>query len=150
MAGINLLTDGTPLTFEWLNSLADAINQLSAQNADDSNVQFIGDVEGQDVLVVTGTQTVNIQKESAKGSQITVNNIQFKNAFKDSNVVVVAMVTSKASTGATPPKPAGITVTEITSTNFNAVVQLFDEQQKFGKIKFDIKYVAIGKKPTTL
>lgn len=146
---IQILSDGTPLTFEWLNNVAQTLNTLVEQNKDDSNVKFVGDVNGENVMVATGTKDVVVSTTASKGSKVSVPNILFPSAFKDSKVTVIAMVTTNAIGGYTTPSPAGVTVSDITSNGFNAVVQLFDEDKKFGTVKFQIKYVAIGKKPAT-
>lgn len=136
---VNPLSDGTPLTFEWLNSVAEAINRLEIQNADDSNVKFVGDVNGQDVQIETGTATVN----ATKGVKAIESQVAFKTPFRDNSVTVVAMVTTKDK----KPIAAGIAVGQITSKKFNLVIDLFDDSAAFGKNqKVFVKYVAIGKK----
>ena len=146
--GVSRLSDGTPLTFEWLNSLADAINKLEALNSDDGS--FDGLAGKKDIQVLTGSVPVVITGKDATGSKIIKKNIQFKNAFSDKKVVVIAMVTSTAAKQQNKPIPAGVAVGEITETSFDAAIQLFDDEGKFGKVSFDLRYVAIGKRQVSL
>lgn len=146
--GVSRLSDGTPLTFEWLNSLADAINKLEALNKDDGS--FDGLAGKEDIQVLTGSVSVNITGRDTKGSKVIVKNIKFKNPFSDSKVVVVAMVTSTAAKQNNKPIPAGVAVGEITQNNFDAAIQLFDDEGKFGKTSFELRYVAIGKRQVSL
>ena len=145
---VSLLSDGTPLTFEWLNSIANAINNLEIQNADDGN--FAGFTGTRDIQVVTGKETVVITGAESKGSKIIKKDIAFPVAFSDKNVVVVAMVTSTAAKQNNKPIPAGVAVGEITETNFDAAIQLFDDENKFGKVSFELRYIAVGKRQVSL
>lgn len=144
--GIPNLSDGTPLTFEWLNMVADAINKLDLANNDDSNVKFDGSVKGDDILVVTGSEDINVAGDTIKGSIIRKNNIKFPVAFLNNNVTVIAMVTSNQAAQNDKPVAAGVAVGDISANGFDAVIQLFADEAKFGKKKFQLKYVAIGKK----
>ena len=141
------LSDGTPLTFEWLNLVADTINRLDvAKNNDDSNVKFVGDISGSDVQVLTGSVPIDVTVDKAKAGTITKNNIKFKTAFADKNVTVVAMVTSSAAAQNDNPVAAAVSVGQITANNFDAVVQVFADSSAVGKKKLTLKYIAIGKK----
>ena len=146
--GVSRLSDGTPLTFEWLNSLADAINNLEALNKDDGS--FDGLAGKENVQVLTGSVPVNITGKDTKGGKIVLKNIKFKNPFSDKNIVVIAMVTSTAAKQNNKPIPAGVAVGEITPNNFDASIQLFDDEGKFGKTSFELRYVAIGKRQVSL
>lgn len=140
--GVSNLSDGTPLTYEWLNQLADAINKLEVQNSDDSNVKFVGLVEGDDVQVETGEVSFKFGDEI----QIQKPNITFKYAFAEPPAVFASVY--KKNINFDLAYPAAIGISNITATNFDAVVQTF----KVGKTilkKGDtgyIRYVAIGKK----
>jgi hypothetical protein len=145
-SGIPTLSDGTPLTFEWLNLVAQTVNRLDASNNDDSNVKFDGDIKGDDILVVTGTVPVVVSAKEATGPVIKKPNIKFPVTFANANVTVIAMVTSTAAKQNDKPIAAGVAVGQITANNFDAVIQLFADEADFGKKKFQLKYVAIGKK----
>jgi hypothetical protein len=144
--GVPNLSDGTPLTYEWLNQVADAINKLDVNSSDYSNVKFSGDIKGDNILVLTGTENVTVSAKDASGSVIRINNIKFKTAFADNTVTVIAMVTSNQAKQNDKPIAAGVAVGQVTSNNFDAVIQLFADEAKFGKQKLQLKYVAIGKK----
>jgi hypothetical protein len=144
--GVPNLSDGTPLTYEWLNQVADAINKLDVNSSDYSNVKFTGDIKGDNILVLTGTEDVTVSQKDASGSTIRINNIKFKTAFSDNNVTVVAMVTSNQAKQNDKPVAAGVMIEKVTSNGFNAVIQFFADEARFGKKKLQLKYVAIGKK----
>lgn len=142
---VPILSDGTPLTFEWLNTVANAINSLEADNKNNSNILVSGYIKDVDVLVVTGTKSISVPATKA-GSIHKINNIKFPVAFKDNEVVVVAMVTSIPKNGNNSPKPAGVAVGGITKSNFDAVIQLFDDEAAIKNKSFELKYIAIGKR----
>jgi hypothetical protein len=147
MSAVAPLSDGTPLTYEWLNSLANAINKVVLENEDDSNVKFAGDIAGEDVLIVTGTEKIESGSKNFGGSKVT-KNITFTPTFAEGPVTVIAMVTSDKRDD--NPVPAAVSVGTVTSTTFDAVIQLFDGSGKFAKNTLTLKYVAIGKKQTTI
>lgn len=144
--GVPNLSDGNPLSYEWLNQVADAINKLEVQNSDDSNVKFVGLIKGQDVQVLTGSKKVNI---NADGVQFPVPNIKFDTPFESAPFVIATVYTTAKNDAS---YPAAVGISNITATEFDAVVQTF----KAGKLvlgqkgkSFFIRYVAIGKKQVT-
>lgn len=152
MSAVAPLSDGTPITYEWLNSLANAINKVVLENEDDSNVKFVGvgDAGGENVQVVLGSVTIESGSKKTAGSKILQNNIEFPVSFADSNVTVLATITSNGAKQHDNAVPAAVSVGEITSATFDAAIQLFDGSGKFGKGTLELKYVAIGKKQTTV
>lgn len=143
------LSDGTPLTYEWLNQLADTVNVLYAKEEAEPDILFVGDVTGKEIQVVTGSVKINAAGKNISGSKISSNNIKFKKAFADKKTIVIAMVTSTAAKQNNAPIPAGVAVGEITETGFDAIIQLFNEEKTLGKVSFELKYVAIGKRVST-
>lgn len=141
---VPILSDGTPLTFEWLNSVANAINALEVDNKNNSNVLVSGYIKDDNVQVVTGRFEVNVSS-TKKGVQLRRENIKFPVTFKDSEVVVVAMVTHSVSTS-TKPNPAAISVDGIAKDKFNVTIQVFDADNNIKNEKFEVKYIAIGKR----
>lgn len=141
---VPILSDGTPLTFEWLNTVANAINALEVDNKNNSNILVSGYTKDVDVQVVTGKFDINISA-TKKGVQVRRENVKFPVAFKDSEVIVVAMVTHSVS-GSTKPNPAAISVDGITQSKFNATIQVFDADNNIKNEKFEVKYIAIGKR----
>lgn len=142
---VPILSDGTPLTFEWLNTVANAINTLEIDNKDNSNVLVSGFVKDLNVLVVTGTQNINVPGNK-KGVQIRVPNIKFPVAFKDAEVVVVATVSHTPKNADTKPNPAAISIGGITRSKFDAHIQVFDSDNNIKNEKFEVRYIAIGKR----
>lgn len=141
---VPILSDGTPLTFEWLNSVANAINALEVDNKNNSNILVSGYVKDTDIQVVTGQIDISISG-GKKGVQVRRENIKFPVTFGSKEVVVVAMVTHNPSTS-TKPNPAAISVDGISETKFNATIQVFDADNDIKNEKFEVKYIAIGKR----
>lgn len=141
---VPILSDGTPLTFEWLNSVANAINALEVDNKNNSNILVSGIKDAGDIQIVTGTQDINLGADQ-KGVQIRRKDIYFPVAFADAAVTVVAMVTHDVG-GNTKPNPAAISVDGITDKKFNATIQVFDADNNIKKEKFKVRYIAIGKR----
>lgn len=142
---VPILSDGTPLTFEWLNSVASAINSLEIDNKNNSNVLVSGYIKDTDVQVVTGKVEVTVSG-TKKGVQINKTGIKFPVAFKDADVVVVATVSHNPSAANTKPNPAAISIGGITKNKFDAHIQVFDADNNIKNEKFEIKYIAIGKR----
>jgi hypothetical protein len=150
MSIVSPLSDGTPLTYEWLNSLANAINKVALENEDDSNVKFVGvGNNGQDVQVILGSVTIESGSKKNTGSKILQNNIKFPVAFDNDDVSVFATITSVGAKQQDNAVPAAVSVGQITFSNFDAVIQLFDGSGKFGKSTLELKYIAVGKKQAT-
>lgn len=151
MAAVQKLSSSQPLTYEWLNSLADAINKVTLSNEDDSNVKFVGDtsstssISGEDILVQTGSITLDYNAKQA-GSTKVQKNITFPASFLNKEVVVLAMITSVAKEQNDNPIPAAVAVGEITENSFDAVVKFFNDSGKFAKGALQLRYVAIGKR----
>lgn len=142
---VPILSDGTPLTFEWLNSVANAINALEVDNKNNSNILVSNrDIKDSNVQIVTGTESISVPGNK-KGVQIRKENIKFPVSFggTDSSVIVVAMVTHSVS-GSVKPNPAAISVDGITKNKFNATIQVFDADNNIKNEKFEVKYIAIG------
>lgn len=143
--GVPNLSDGVPLTYEWLNQIADAINKLEVQNSDDSNVKFVGKITGQDIQVLTGEERIEVTGTQKAGASYKINNIEFSVPFLEAPTVI-AMVQSSTKTKDDIGFAAGVVVGNITNINFDAVVQLFNDSSNLTNKKFYIKYIAIGKK----
>jgi hypothetical protein len=145
MSAVQKLSSSQPLTYEWLNSLADAINKVTLTNEDDSNVKFDGLVLGEDVLVVTGEEQIEYNAKSAGSTKIQ-KNISFNTSFLDNNIVVVATITAVEYQQTDTPIPAAVAVGEINKTSFDAAIKFFNDSGKFTKGKLVLRYVAIGKR----
>jgi len=140
---VQILSDGTPLTYEWFNRVANAINSLEIAQKDNSNIT-VGGTEGEtDWLVLPGKTKINI-KVGNKRDKIRKENIKFDKAFRDDDVYVVAMVTS--GNGA-EMIAAGCSIGTVTARSFDVIIQLFDDEEKFEKTNFELRYIAVGHRP---
>jgi hypothetical protein len=146
------LTDGIPITTEWLNSLVDAINGLSAPSGGASSGsqrsisvlgQYFNDSSRSVQIVadsVTGTATGG---EDTK--EFTVN---FPVQFADNNVIVVA-TSAFVSQGARQNRPfkASASVGLVTNKKFEMSVVLTSDNVDVNTGKqVIVNYIAIGKK----
>jgi hypothetical protein len=149
------LTDGIPITTEWLNSLVDAINDLSAPSGGTTSAsggsqraisvlgQYFNDSSRSVQIVadsVTGTATGG---EDTK--EFTVN---FPVQFADNNVIVVA-TSAFVSQGARKNRPfkAAASVGLVTNKKFELSVVLTSDSMDFNTGKqVIVNYIAIGKK----
>ena len=143
--GVPNLSDGVPLTYEWLNQVADAINKIEIQNSDDSNVKFVGKINGQDIQVLTGSHSVDVPSSQAKGTAYKISDIKFEKPFAEKPWVVATVYSTTDNTALA----AGISLANATEINFDATVQMFSDAGNLKTKKFQIRYIAVGKKQAT-
>ena len=144
------LSDGNPLTYDWLNLLVGEINTLSASSAlGRSNVKlqalpnhFTTNVSANTINLVTGAALVSLGKGKTRGKTAPV---KFKTPFLSDDVLVVANVNYK---GTDPGVDAVCWVTNIDETGCQFWVRRFDAPDKNQTTKVTINYIAIGKAKT--
>jgi hypothetical protein len=151
---VSRLTDGLPITTEWLNSLADEINLFGASSgntqrgATSSSQISIG---GQYFSNTTSPLQIMADRVTATvigGAAIAELSPVFKVPFLDNDVIVVA-TPSFISNGSRIGKPfrASASVGKITSKGFLLSVVLVNEDQDSSSGKeVIVDYIAIGKK----
>jgi hypothetical protein len=149
------LTDGIPITTEWLNSLVDAINDISATTGSPTS----GTSSSQRAISVLGqyfndsSRSIQIVADSVTGNatggedtkEFTVN---FPVQFADNNVIVVA-TSAFVSQGARKNRPfkAAAAVGLVTNKKFELSVVLTSDSVDFNAGKqVIVNYIAIGKK----
>lgn len=146
---VNRLTDGMPVTTEWLNSLVDSINNVASSIVDlgerKKEIAFNGTPLGSfDVQVVVGTWS----GVAPAGSRAIDGDISFSPGFKDDSAVVFGNTTF-TSPGARKPRPArsAVSFSNISKSGCYFAINLLDDDIDFnaGKI-VTMNYVAIGKK----
>lgn len=150
------LTDGIPVTTEWLNSLVDAINDLSADtgssgvSSSQRSISVLGQYfndSSRPIQIVADT----ITKTATEGAETTEFTVPFPTQFADNNVIVVATA-SFVSQGTRKNRPfkAAASVGLITNKKFELSVVLTDDigsASEFNKGKqVTVNYIAIGKK----
>jgi hypothetical protein len=151
---VSRLTDGLPITTEWLNSLADEINLLGVSTGDPqrrttpSSQITIG---GQYFSNTTSPLQIMADRVTTTvigGAAIAELSPTFKVPFLDNDVIVVA-TPSFISNGNRIGKPfrASASVGKITSKGFLLSVVLVNEDQDSSSGKeVIVDYIAIGKK----
>jgi hypothetical protein len=148
------LTDGIPITTEWLNSLVDAINGLTSAGGSTTSTtssQRAISVFGQ--YFTDSSRAVQIIADTVTGTAVAGENekeftVNFPTQFADNNVIVVA-TSAFVSQGTRKNRPfkAAASVGLITRKKFELSVVLTDEGMEFNKGKqVIVNYIAIGKK----
>jgi hypothetical protein len=151
------LTDGIPITTEWLNSLVDAINDINSGSGTTT-----GTTSSQRSISVLGqyfndsSRAVQIIADSVTGTAVAGEDtkeftVNFPTQFADNNVIVVA-TSAFVSQGTRKNRPfkAAASVGLTTSKKFELSVVLTDDSgaaAEFNKGKqVIVNYIAIGKK----
>jgi hypothetical protein len=146
------LTDGLPITTEWLNSLADAINDLEGNRTESAAgglVSHMGMANNQadNLIIESGVHTG--QSSNASVYDATV---QFRSAFADSDIVVVTtpafVSSSMVGERYLLPFNTYTSVGAITKTGFKLSAFMGNDNGTFSAGKtIIVNYIAIGKKP---
>jgi hypothetical protein len=147
---VSRLTDGLPITTEWLNSLVDEINNLkggTGTTASGNVVEFVG------TFFSSTTRPIQVVADRitgvAAGGELTFEtSVVFPNSFGDSNVIVVATPSFISTTDRLgKPVKASASVGQIASTGFLLTVSFVEDSNTYtaGK-QVTVDYVAIGKK----
>ena len=147
------LSDGQPITFEWLNSLVDEINRLrqdltANSQADKTRVRpiiYSGDAiqKAGKIKVIADQQKIG----DAKNTKAAFNAIvKFPgNGFKDNSVIVVATADMKKDDK--QAEKLVVSVANITNSKFVCTVTPIDgETLKVGD-DIVINYIAVGDAP---
>ncbi len=144
------LTDGLPVTTEWLNSLVSAITQLESAAATPTTgstprtVKYSGGFIGDSgpVQVLCG----ELVGSATGGLHTFETTINFSTAFANNNVIVVA-TPAFPSMGARKPRPfmAAASVANITSSKADLTVTLTEDDMNFNAGKqVKVHWIAIG------
>ena len=143
------LTDGLPITTEWLNSLVDAINDIQGNDGvfgASFNHMGITNNGGENLIIESGVHTGQSASQAVYESTV-----EFRSAFADSDIVVVttpAFIVNSATSGRyLLPFKAYTSVGSITRTNFKLSAFLGSDDSPLSASKTVIvNYIAIGKK----
>lgn len=151
---VSRLTDGLPITTEWLNSLADEINLLGVttglNRAGTTSSSQIS-IGGQYFSNTTSPLQIMADRVTTTvmgGASVAELSPVFKVPFLDNDVIVVA-TPSFISNGTRIGRPfrASASVGKITSKGFLLSVVLVNEDQDSSSGKeVIVDYIAIGKK----
>jgi hypothetical protein len=146
------LSEKQPLTFEWLNSLVDAINRVDvkagkAQGSIDAvrKIIFSGDAinSAGTIRVIADQHQIASAGKSAGKNSVSAN-VTFPNKFKDNSVIVVA--TADFLTANNVPYRASVAVGAVTASGFKCRVTIVDDDAEFNKKSqaIVINYIAVG------
>jgi hypothetical protein len=155
------LSDGQPITFEWLNSLVAEINvlkaQLSANTAADAAANaaevanrtrpiiYSGDAiaSAGKIKVIADQQTIGDAKKTKAAFNAVV---KFpNNGFKDSSVIVVATADMKKDSK--QAEKLVVSVANITKSQFVCTVTPIDGETLTVGQAVVINYIAVGDAP---
>jgi hypothetical protein len=149
MARVNGISDGQPLTYELLNQIISEVNKIKDVPEDfGQNVEVYGPSLGmseQDTVKVVS----DVHQFDIKAKDITVNlDVKFKRGgnFSKDNIVVVASIVDRAfGKSGGGAQMANVTITNITTTGFEARVQILKQVKQ--NISLELHYIAIGAGP---
>jgi hypothetical protein len=147
------LTDGLPITTEWLNSLVDAINDIQGNDRSSGGsgaISHMGITNNQadNLIIESGVHT----GQALGSSNVYSATVEFRSAFADSDIVVVTtpafVSTSTSSSGYLFPFNAYTSVGSITKTNFKLSAFMGNDDGTFSAGKtIIVNYIAIGRRP---
>lgn len=149
---VSRLTDGLPITTEWLNSIVDEINNITGKSpTSSSNGGDIVDVIGN--FFSSSERPIQIVADrltgTSSGGEVTFeSSVVFPTAFADSNVIVVATPSFVSTTDRVgKPVKASASVGAIGSTGFLLTVSFVEDSNTYAAGKqVTVDYIAIGKK----
>jgi hypothetical protein len=151
---VQRLSDGQPITFEWLNSLVAEINDLRADlsantRADAQNrlrpITYAGDAinTAGKIKVIADQQKIGDARKSKAAFNAYVD---FPgNGFKDASVIVVA--TSDMRKNKTSAEKLVVSVANVTKNGFTCTVTPIDGETLTVGQDVIINYIAVGDAP---
>jgi hypothetical protein len=147
----NRLTDGLPITTEWLNTLVDEINSLKGVTVSPGSTSLSKKIN---VLGTnfTGDRTIQVVADTftdiiPAGENVLDRTVQFQTPFYDNNVIVV-VTPSFISTSNRVNRPflSYASVGLITSSKFELSVSLTSDLADLSNGRsVVVNYIAIGK-----
>jgi hypothetical protein len=145
------LSDGMPITTEWLNQLVTEINELRNTSSSSSSAtgvaQRVVEFYGPGLLGNTAVQVqTGVFSTTAPAAQKTIEaNVNFPIPFADNNVFIVVTPTFPDSNGRAYKATAS--VAGVNASSFKMTVMLVTDTDTFGADKaVSVNYIAIGKK----
>ena len=149
----NRLTDGLPISTEWLNTLVDEINSLQGITASSAtspsrkiNVYGTGFTGSSRTVQVIADQWSGTAPSGVTTLDATVN---FPTPFADNNIIVVATPSFLSASGRNnKPFRSYAMVGGITTSKFELAVDLTEAEADLGTGRnVLVNYIAIGKAP---
>lgn len=147
MARINTIADGQPFTYQLLNNIIEAINNINIPEGEDGSDEELIKVVGPGInsknkpMIVFGKDSVDIaSNETAQNGEIRFGSATGKVNFNNENPIVIASIVDAQSGGATPI--GYITITSVSNASFKYRVKLIRKRDKTTPL--EINYVAFG------
>ena len=146
MARINTISDGQPFTYQLLNSIIEAINDIKVpegENPDDL-ISIVGpDVDNakNKPKIVFGSDTIDIPENQTAETKT----IKYPggSAFNNDPIVLATLVDPEAKNGGVPV--GYLTITSTKKSVFDCRVKLIRKRSKSTTVQ--INYIAIGSTP---
>ena len=151
MTSIPLISDGQPVTYEFLNLLVGAVNKLSKPETggEDQDITITGGTnyslpKSSGVSVVIGSFTLNFGSiQNAKQSTATAT-AKFSGQFKSAPLVFVTAVDPSSDTNS-DISYISLTVTQVSAAQFTCKGRrMVAGKDATNKDKIDVNFIAIG------
>jgi hypothetical protein len=150
MARLNTIADGQPFTYQLLNGIIEAINNIKIPEGDDGADEELVKIVGPGLdpknkpMIVFGREDVSISgNETGANGSITFgkdNGKGQKANFNNENPIVVASIVDAESGGGVPI--GYLTITSVTNSEFKYRIKLIRKREKVTPLQ--INYVAFG------
>ena len=148
------LSDGQPITFEWLNSIVSEINDLKTAlaantKADAENrarpITYAGDAiaSAGKIKVIADQEKIGDARKSKAAFNAYVDSPG--NGFKDASVIVVA--TADMRKNKTSAEQLAVSVANVTKDGFTCTVTPIDGESLKAGQDVIINYIAVGDAP---
>jgi hypothetical protein len=145
------LSDGNPLTYDWLNLLVGEVNTLNATSAlsrDNTKIKAIPrhyttSTITNTMQVVTGRYTATIAKTK---SRVKTGRVSFPATFSAADVMVIPSINF---TGSDPGIDAVCWTVNVDESGCEFIVRRLDKANKKQNVSILINYIAIGKARST-
>lgn len=154
MTNIPLISDGEPVTYQFLNTLVGAVNKLAKPDTDGEiqDITITGQryslTKSQPAAILIGTFSLNFgsiknAKQSTAQAQVEFDKAKFKSA-----PLVFVSAVDPSSDDNSDISYISLTVTSISATQFKCKARrMIAGKDATNKDKIDVNFIAIGQAP---
>lgn len=143
MARLNTISDGQPFTYQLLNGIIEAINDIKTPEGEDEegDITIVGPGRGTSSrpLIIFDRDEVTIPENQTAITETAV----FRTNFSNENPVVLATIVDPDAGDGTPM--GYLTIKSVSQKNFTYRIKLIRKRTKSTNIQ--INYIAIGAEP---
>lgn len=150
MASIPRISDGQPVTYEFLNLLVDAVNQLSNPETGGANqdIEVTGSSyslnKNDPVAIVVGRFTLEFGALTGRGGSVRAKTIQFDGQFKNTPLVFLSAVDDTADEANTTSY-ISVVATKVSKTSFTCRGRrTYAGKKAMQEDNITVNFVAIG------